>query len=135
MYAKGAVMNGNQENQKISVCARNAKAHIGIRLKFKKGALLMKDLMTTNEISIKTVEMTTVEISERTGKRHDHVKRDTELMLTNLYGKNSLPKFGGSYTAANGQTYDCYRLPKNEVLCLVSGYSIPLRTGRLSGIS
>lgn len=73
------------------------------------------------------VELTTVEIAEQTGKHHKHVKRDTENMLVVLYGLDSLPKFGQSYTADNGQTYTCYKLPKNDVLTLVSGYSIPLR--------
>ena len=71
--------------------------------------------------------LTTPEISELTGKNHNHVMRDTKGMLTELYGASSLSKFGQSYTASNGQSYPCYRLPKKEVLVLVSGYSIKLR--------
>lgn len=73
------------------------------------------------------VSMSTVDIAELTNKRHDHVFRDTRSMLVELYGKSSLPSFGESYTAENGQSYQCYRLPKKEVMVLVSGYSIKLR--------
>ena len=71
--------------------------------------------------------LTTPEISELTGKRHDHVVRDTKVMLVEVHGEESLPKFGESYVAENGQTYPCYRLPKKEVMVLITGYSIPLR--------
>ena len=71
--------------------------------------------------------MLTVEIAELTNKRHDHVMRDAKVVLTELYGEDSPPKFGESYKAENGQIYPCYRLPKKEVLVLVSGYSITLR--------
>jgi len=80
-------------------------------------------IVKTNQAS----RMTTVEIARRTGKRHDHVMRDASLMLSELYGENSLPKFGELYTAANGQTYECYALGKDDILTLISGYSIPLR--------
>lgn len=73
------------------------------------------------------ISMTTVEIAGLTGKHHRHVMRDTAAMLTELYGEESLPKFGQCYKAENGQTYPCYILPKKEVLVLVSGYSIKLR--------
>jgi phage antirepressor YoqD-like protein len=73
-------------------------------------------------ISLKTNEIATL-----TGKRHDHVLRDSRVMLVELYGENSLPNFGESYTASNGHSYPCYRLPKKEILVLVSGYSIKLR--------
>jgi len=78
-------------------------------------------------VAFRDINMTTVEIAEQTGKRHDHVLRDTRKMLTELYGDESLPRFGEWYKADNGQEYECYSLPKNEVLTLISGYSIPLR--------
>lgn len=71
--------------------------------------------------------MPTVEISELTVKRHDNVMADTKKMLVEIYGENSLLKFQESYKSKNGQVYDCYRLPKKEVLVLISGYSIKLR--------
>jgi len=87
--------------------------------------------MENNVVVFKTKQfngMTTVEIAQQTGKEHRNVKRDTETMLTELYGKDSLLKFEQSYTADNGQTYSCYQLGKNDVLTLISGYSIPLRS-------
>jgi len=71
--------------------------------------------------------MTTMEIAELTRKRHDHVMRDTRVMLSELYGKKSLPNFGEWYQAENKQYYECYRLPKKEILVLISGYSVKLR--------
>ena len=73
------------------------------------------------------INMTTVEIAEQTGKRHDNVMADTKKMLVEIYGEDSLLKFQESYKSKNGQVYDCYRLPKKEVLVLVSGYSAKLR--------
>jgi len=74
-----------------------------------------------------TVAMTTNEIAEQTGKRHDNVLRDTRKMLVELYGLDALLKFEATYDTSDGRVLDCYALPKNEVLILVSGYSIPLR--------
>ena len=81
----------------------------------------MKSLVKINEVT-----MTTVEIANQTGKRPDHVKRDAEVMLLELYGEKDLPKFGASYVT-KGKTNPCYRLPKREVMILISGYSIKLR--------
>ena len=83
-----------------------------------------------NELVINKVTseigLTTVEIAELTGKRHDNVLRDTETMLTELYGKAGVLRFEATYET-KGREHKCYKLPKNEVLILVSGYSIPLR--------
>ena len=73
------------------------------------------------------VSMTTVEIAERTGKEHRNVLRDTRIMLTELYGEEGALKFERSYISEQNKRLPCYRLPKREVLVLVSGYSIPLR--------
>lgn len=69
--------------------------------------------------------MSSLEIAERTGKRHDHVMRDIRVMLGELGVTH--PKFGGSYQDSTGRTLPCYALPKRECLILVSGYSVPLR--------
>jgi phage regulator Rha-like protein len=72
--------------------------------------------------------MSSLEIAEITGKRHDHVIRDIRNMLFELYGEEGLPKFGDTYiNKQNNQEYAIYRLPKRETLVLVSGYSIELR--------
>ena len=69
--------------------------------------------------------MSTREIAELTGKRHDHVMRDIKVMLDDL-GING-PKFGGVYIDAKGETRPCFFLPKRETMILVSGYSVALR--------
>ena len=71
------------------------------------------------------IAMSSVEIAELTGKRHDHVIRDAELMLNEL--ELDAPKFGAVYQGGNGQARKCYNLPKDLTLTLVSGYSIKLR--------
>lgn len=71
--------------------------------------------------------MTSREIADLTGKRHDHVIRDIRNMLVELHGESDLPKFGGVYQGGNGESRPCFHLPKRETLILVSGYSVELR--------
>ena len=76
--------------------------------------------------------MSSREIAELTGKRHDNVMRDTRAMLVELYGEGRLLKFEGTVERPNPSggapiTSPVYHLPKRETLILVSGYSIPLR--------
>lgn len=72
------------------------------------------------------ITMTSLEIAELTGKDHRNVVRDIEGQLGQLK-EISLLKFEQSYTNARGRTYKMYRLPKREVLILISGYSVQLR--------
>ena len=69
--------------------------------------------------------MTSREIAELTGKRHDHVMADIRKMLSEL-GLNS-PDFSGQYKDSTGRTLPCFNLPRRECMILVSGYSIPMR--------
>ncbi|WP_082504711.1 Rha family transcriptional regulator [Methylobacterium sp. Leaf111] len=69
--------------------------------------------------------MSSLEIAERTGKRHDHVMRDIRTMLKGL-GITG-PSFGGSYRDSTGRSLPCFNLPKRETLILVSGYSVTMR--------
>lgn len=70
--------------------------------------------MSQQEISIinldQLVSMTSVEIAELTGKRHDHVLRDIRNMVEELNG----PKFGGVgeevYKDAKGESRTMYHL-------------------------
>lgn len=72
--------------------------------------------------------MSSREIAELTGKRHDNVMRDIREMLGQLYGEGGVLKFEDTYRhAQNGQTYPVFRLPKRECLILVSGYDVHLR--------
>ncbi len=75
--------------------------------------------------TVKIIAMSSVEISELTGKRHDNVIRDVEFMLYEL-GLDAL-KFEEVYRGGNGQNRKCYLLPKDLTLTLVSGYNIKLR--------
>ena len=82
----------------------------------------------TPQLFENTISMTTVEIAEMTGKRHDNVMRDSKRMLLELHGEKGLLIYEESYIhSQNNQKYSCYKLPKREVLILVSGYSILLR--------
>ena len=72
--------------------------------------------------------MSSLEIAELTGKRHDHVMVDIEKMLSDL-GK-AAPDFAGTafYEVNNAKrSRKIYNLPKRETLILVSGYSVAMR--------
>lgn len=81
-----------------------------------------------NELAIFDKErMSSLEIAQRTGKRHDHVLRDIKEMLAELYEEIDLPRFGGIYFDSYNREQSCYNLPKHECMVLVTGYSITLR--------
>lgn len=69
--------------------------------------------------------MSSREIAELTGKRHDHVTADIKTMLDQL-GIQS-PEFSGHYKDGKGRKQPCFNLPKRETLILVSGYNIQMR--------
>lgn len=72
--------------------------------------------------------MSSREIAELTGKRHDNVMRDIRVMLAELHGEGGVPKFEDTQThPQNGQCYPVFNLPKRETLILVSGYSVQMR--------
>ena len=71
------------------------------------------------------ITMTSREIAELTGKRHDHVMADIRKMLNDL-GQTS-PEFSGDLPDAYGRRQPIFNLPKRETLILVSGYSTELR--------
>ena len=71
--------------------------------------------------------MSSREISDLTGKRHDNVMRDIRSMLVELHGEADLLKFEGVYSGANGEERPCFNLPKRESLVLVSGYNVKMR--------
>ncbi|WP_203368806.1 Rha family transcriptional regulator, partial [Cysteiniphilum marinum] len=79
----------------------------------------MNGLMTTGQT------MSSREIAELTGKRHDNILRDIEKMLNEL--EIAHLKFEGSYIDTTGRALKCYNLPKRESLILVSGYNIKMR--------
>lgn len=72
--------------------------------------------------------MSSREIAELTGKRHDNVMRDIRDMMAQLYGEGGLLKFEDTYrNEQNGQEYPIFNLPKRETLILVSGYNLVMR--------
>lgn len=69
--------------------------------------------------------MTSREIADLTGKRHDHVMRDIRSMLEQL--NVPAPSFGATYLDSQNQERPCFSLDRIHVECLLTGYSIPLR--------
>lgn len=71
--------------------------------------------------------MTTLEIADLIGKRHDNAMRDTRNMLVERHGEGGHLRFEAPYRAGNGKMEACYALPYDETMILITGYSIPLR--------
>lgn len=69
--------------------------------------------------------MSSREIAELTGKQPQHVKRDIELMLSEL-GKD-VSSFGRIYKDSMNRDQTEYVLPKDETICLVAGYNVQAR--------
>lgn len=69
--------------------------------------------------------MSSVEVARLCEKRHDHVMVDIEKMLVEL--ALHAPEFSGTYKTSQGNTYNCYHLPRRECDILVAGYSIKYR--------
>ena len=75
-----------------------------------------------------TLTMSSREIAELTGKRHDNVMRDIRSMLAELHGEGGVLSFEDTHrNPQNGQEYPVFRLPKRETLILVSGYNLQMR--------
>jgi Rha family phage regulatory protein len=72
-----------------------------------------------------TQTMTSKEIAELTGKRHDHVLRDIKNLQEQVGGETT---FGvSSYLSEQGKELPMYELDKKQTLLLVSGYNALLR--------
>jgi phage antirepressor YoqD-like protein len=80
----------------------------------------MNQLINNQEIT-----MCSRDISDLTGKRHDHVMADIKKMIEWL--GDTCPDFSGELPDTYGRPQKVYFLPKRETLILVSGYSIDLR--------
>ena len=79
----------------------------------------------TQSKNVARTTMSSREIAELTGKRHDHVMRDIRNVLSEL--KITDPKFGGTYMDGSGRSMPCFHLDRELTETLVTGYSIPLR--------
>jgi very-short-patch-repair endonuclease len=64
---------------------------------------------------MKELSITTVELAKRIRRHHNHVMRDTEKMLTRLYGKEELKFFKETYIDTRNKVQPCYRLFKHEI--------------------
>jgi phage regulator Rha-like protein len=69
--------------------------------------------------------MSSREIAELTGKRHDNVTADIRSMLDQL-GLTS-PEFSGHLPDGYGRPQPVFNLPKDLTITLISGYSVPMR--------
>lgn len=78
-------------------------------------------LFNSNE----TATMSSLEIAELTGKRHDHVMADVRKALKSL-GLHA-PDFLGAQKYGNNNTREVFNLPKMECDLVVSGYSLEYR--------
>lgn len=76
-------------------------------------------------LSVAPITMSSREIAELCGKRHDHVKRDIEKMLSDL-GEDA-PKFGDIYFDSMNREQTEYRLDRELTENLLLGYSATLR--------
>lgn len=66
--------------------------------------------------------MSSLEIAEFTGKRHDHVMRDIKKMLADLYPAGA-PNFGGTYLSEQNKELPLFNLDRKHTDCLLTGYS------------
>ena len=83
------------------------------------------NMPTLPQFAEKQKTMSSREIANLTGKRHDHVKRDVENMLGQL--GLDIPKFGGIYFDAQNRQQTEYLLDEELTMTLVTGYNIVLR--------
>lgn len=81
--------------------------------------------MNTIISASKAQTMSSRDIAELTGKRHDHVMADIRKMLSDL--NLHAPEFSGVYKDQQLIERPCFNLPKRETLILVSGYSVAMR--------
>lgn len=74
---------------------------------------------------IKKETMTSLEIAEVTGKRHDSILRDIRNILSQGVGAHNFVET--SYTDKSNRQQKCYTLTKKGCLILASGYDVILR--------
>jgi len=88
----------------------------------------MNTLTITATDAANAPTMSSREIAELCGKRHDNVVRDIEKMLREIIDlKFEANEFLSSYKDSIGRTLKEYRLPKDLTVTLVTGYRADLR--------
>ena len=80
-----------------------------------------------NQLIVQDVKMTSLEIAEVTGKRHDHILRDIRNEMKAI-GKIAEPIFGeSSYKDKNNQKRPCYTFGKKGAMQLALKYDAKTR--------
>jgi phage antirepressor YoqD-like protein len=79
-----------------------------------------------------TLTMSSRDIADLSGKRHDNVMRDIRTMLIELYGEGGVLNFEETVQRENPSggapiPSKAFLLPKRETLILVSGYNLSMR--------
>ena len=69
--------------------------------------------------------MSSCEIAELTGKEHKNVLADIRLMLNGLGIQSA--EFSADYKDTRGRVQECFNLPKDLTLTLVTGYDVVRR--------
>lgn len=86
----------------------------------------MFELISVKEVATNTpLRMSTVQIAEFCGKRHDNVVRDLRVLVDE--GLVLLLKFEQKLESTGGRPMTIYNLPRRETLLLVSGYRADVR--------
>ncbi|PQJ96216.1 Rha family transcriptional regulator [Chromatium okenii] len=89
---------------------------------------------TCNTLTVLSLSMTSREIAELTGKRHDHVLRDIKTMLSQVHDLQDNPELG--YQEIQGVTFEfdnhtkrlsTISLDKDHTLTLLTGYDAKAR--------
>ena len=82
--------------------------------------------INTINASSSTLTMSSREIAELTGKRHDHVIRDIREMMEALEG--DAPNLGDVFEEKDSRGYTaCFNLPKDLTITLITGYNVKMR--------
>ena len=85
----------------------------------------MNHIIFSDQSHTQILTMSSRDISELTGKRHPDVKRDCEVIFTEL--DLDMSKFAHIYFDSMNRQQTEYALPKDLVETLITGYSIKLR--------
>ena len=84
--------------------------------------------MTNQITTLENVQtMSSKEIAELTGKRHDHVLRDIDNIVKSLSPELGLGFKSSTYKDSTGKSNRCYQMDKDSTLCLITGYDVNAR--------
>jgi len=73
------------------------------------------------------VIMSSRDIADMTGKRHDHILRDIDKLVADLSPNLGAGYKSTTYEDANGVPRRMYEMDKEATLCLVAGYDVSVR--------